>query len=155
MSGGGLPYEQWGHWRLLTFSGDIRRKERMQDLTFPNTLRAFISNNASSKLVTQGQLEILLIHSSPRTEVNLLDCLRHSIPLVKSSGGITGRLLAIQTLRTGGSAGPYKGYGVDEGEKCLVLCRPDQHVAWTGRFGQLDALNPFSVNFFTLLGTGM
>ena len=41
----------------------------------------------------------------------------------------------------------YEGYGIQGGCGCLVLCRPDQHVAWIGGTGKVAALVSFFEGF--------
>lgn len=41
---------------------------------------------------------------------------------------------------------PYRDYGIDETAGCIVLCRPDQHIAWIGNMDEWATLD----NFFSL-----
>lgn len=46
-----------------------------------------------------------------------------------------------------GDSNAYEGYGVDKVRGCVVVVRPDQHVAWIGGSGDVDRLEEYFANF--------
>jgi phenol 2-monooxygenase len=72
-------------------------------------------------------LEGLLIHSSPRSSVDLLD-----LPDGFHRFDDFAKVFADDPLYYGNTGEAYEQYGIDKRRGCLVVCRPDQHVGWIG-----------------------
>lgn len=130
-----------GAWRLLVFSGDLRKpdaftrlstfaKDFSENLHFPQTGRA------------KPFIEVILVHSSPRDAVSLLDLPDIFHPFDETLGYDYWRAYADDSHRGEGRGQACRGYGI-AGTGCLVLCRPDTHVAWIGGFSDLPGLNDF------------
>lgn len=103
-----------GYWRVLVFPGDVHHNR--------NRLDAFAEHFSAFLQATTTPIEALLIHSSPRTSVSLLDLPEIFHPFDDKLGWDYSRVFADRDA--------YAGYGIDEG--CIVVCRPDQHVGWVG-----------------------
>lgn len=76
-------------------------------------------------------IEVLLIHSSSRTDVSILNLPDIFHPFDETLGWDYSRVFADKDA--------YEGYGVKSG--CVVVCRPDQHVGWIGV--DVDGLNEY------------
>ncbi|KAJ6157157.1 hypothetical protein N7497_006042 [Penicillium chrysogenum] len=88
-------------------------------------------------------LELLLIQSSPRSAVNLLDLPELFHPFDHLTGWDYWKAFADDRDQA------YKGYGIDKnGPGCLVLCRPDQHVAWIGSMENTSELDSYFSSIF-------
>lgn len=105
-----------GYWRILVFSGDLQMD------TNRCRLDSFAESFKSRLEAMRIPIEVLLIHSSPRTHVSLLDLPDIFHPFDEILGWDYSRVFS--------DVGAYKGYGVEDG--CVVVCRPDQHVGWVG-----------------------
>lgn len=103
-----------GYWRVLVFPGDVHHNR--------NRLDAFAEHFSAFLQATTTPIEALLIHSSPRTSVSLLDLPEIFHPFDDKLGWNYSRVFANRDA--------YSRYGIDEG--CIVICRPDQHVGWVG-----------------------
>ena len=103
-----------GYWRVLVFPGDVRHDRNRLD-AFAEHLSAFLQAMTTP-------MEPLLIHSSPRTSVSLLDLPEIFHPFDDKLGWDYWRVFSDRDA--------YAGYGINEW--CIVVCRPDQHVGWVG-----------------------
>lgn len=138
-----------GAWRLLVFSGDLRKLERMRALA---RFSESFSKNPHLTYRQQKQSEecrpimkLLLIQSSPRSALSLLDLPELFHPFDDTMGWDYWKVFNDDLNQA------YLGYGIDEGGPgCLVLCRPDQHVAWIGSLENTSSLSSY---FSTFLGS--
>ncbi|KAL4974682.1 FAD binding domain-containing protein [Aspergillus desertorum] len=130
-----------GAWRLLVFPGDLRHKYNFERLeSFAEAFQNHAHCGSSLKVPSPGihqMIELILVHKSPRTAVNLLDLPELFHPFDEKLGWDYGKVLVDE----GGSA--YAEYGIDEQTGCAVLCRPDQHVAWVGALDEVSSLDAF------------
>jgi phenol 2-monooxygenase len=105
-----------GYWRVLVFSGDLREDKNRRRLdSFAETFKPRLET-------MRIPIEILLIHSSSRIDVSILDLPDIFHPFDEALGWDYSRVFADMDA--------YEGYGVEDG--CVVVCRPDQHVGWIG-----------------------
>ncbi|CAG8185028.1 unnamed protein product [Penicillium nalgiovense] len=140
-----------GSWRLLVFPGDLRQPERVEALVrFADTFsRASHLMNLQRIRTPKSRgpiLELLLIQSNPRSTVNLLDLPEVFHPFDDETGWDYWRVFADDKDQA------YIGYGIDKGGPgCLVLCRPDQHVAWIGSMEDTSGCDSYFSSTFRLL----
>ncbi|KAJ5111668.1 hypothetical protein NUU61_001298 [Penicillium alfredii] len=119
-----------GAWRLLVFPGDL-----------PIVLISVTYSRFSLSGGAAPTIEFLLIQSCPRSAVNLLDLPELFHPYDDFMGWDYWRVFADDRDQA------YTGYGIDkQGPGCLVLCRPDQHVAWVGGMEDVAGLD----NYFSI-----
>lgn len=144
-----------GLWRLLVFSGDLRRPEKKNALfSFADTFSKYshLVNLQSTQVLRRPHptIEPLLIQSNPRSAVNLLDLPEIFHPFDAALGWDYWKIFADDRACDEGSGQAYKGYGIDEGGLgCLVLCRPDQHVAWMGCMQDVGGLYEYFSGFLS------
>lgn len=123
-----------GHWNLLVFSGAVTGKETMTRL---NTLSDKIT---SSKILgnknqsSNGlQLRTILIHSSQREGIEYHDFPTAFRPYDDEKGydywTIFTSCLKIKKGNPEDDGDAYQRLKIDSSRGCLMLCRPDQHVA--------------------------
>lgn len=132
-----------GAWRLLVFPGDLSQPENMKALVhFAETFHkrshlAHLQQMPSQKWRCPS-IESLLIHSSPRSTVNMLDLPELFHPFDDIMGWDYWKVFADDKNEA------YEGYGIDGGGAgCLALCRPDQHVAWIGSMEDTAGLDSY------------
>ena len=124
-----------GAWRLLVFPGDLRQLERMHGLarfeeTFSNRSHLAHLQQMQSQGWCCPAIELLLVQSSPRSAVNLRDLPELFHPYDDSVGWDYWKVFTDDRDQA------YTSYGIDKrGSGCLILCRPDQHVAWIVKHG--------------------
>lgn len=137
-----------GSWRILVFPGDLRQPARMKALAdFADyfSKHSHLSNlqRIQSPEWSRPNVELLLIQSCPRGEVNLLDLPELFHPFDDIMGWDYWKAFADDRDQA------YNGYGIDKGGPgCLVLCRPDQHVAWVGSMEDTAGLDQYFSRLF-------
>lgn len=140
-----------GAWRLLVFSGDLRKLERLTALSrFAESYSKW--PHLAHRQQKQPQkcrpiMELLLIQSSPRSALNLLELPELFHPFDDTMGWDYWKTFTDDQNQA------YTGYGIDDGGPgCLVLCRPDQHVAWIGSLEDTAGLNSYFARLTGSLG---
>lgn len=136
-----------GSWRLMVFPGNLQCPETMKRLE--DFAKAFdslfhLSPVSRNPLPAIGTI---LVHSSPRVSVNLGDLPEVFRPLDEFLGYDYWRVFADDCGVGLEPSLTYKGFGIHESRGCLVLCRPDQHVAWVGGLEELNDLDDFFARF--------
>jgi len=103
-----------------------------------------------------GAIELLTVHSSPRASLergifDLPALLRQRQPGKGEDAGKLGwdynRIFADEASYHSGDGKAYEGYGVDKERGCLVVCRPDQYVSYTGELEDVDEVGRFFGGF--------
>ncbi|RAL10928.1 FAD binding domain protein [Aspergillus homomorphus CBS 101889] len=140
-----------GSWRLLVFAGDLRQADsrfRLDSFAQSFSKRPFLLRMHRERYGSRDGwlLETILIHASPRTAVELLDLPEIFHPFDDTWGWDYTRVFADNGSGQG-RGGAYEGYGVDTETGCVVLCRPDQHVAWIGDMDQTADLDSYFSSF--------
>jgi phenol 2-monooxygenase len=128
-----------GSWKLLVFPADLDEPGKMDALV--NLAHYLTDNSHLARLRKEKDrksdgpaINVLLIHSRPRRTDKILD---------EVMGWDDWKIFADEN----GQA--YLDYGIDGNSGgCLILCRPDQHVAWVGGFENMTDLDNF-FSFFS------
>lgn len=132
-----------GTWKLLVFPADLSQPEKMNSLAkfadcFNNNSHLAHLRQKSDTKSRGPMIDVLLVQSSPRNTNKLLDIPLIFHPFDELMGWDYWKIF------TDGDGQAYPGYGIDgNGEGCLVLCRPDQHVAWIGGSDDITGLDNF------------
>lgn len=137
-----------GVWRLLVFAGDLRQEEQMEklnDLANSRLARSFLQNLGSS-------IESFLIHASPRDLVDFFDIPEMFRPFDETFGWDYGRIFSdTEEPPTINGVNHISGRESKKGAtEFVLLCRPDQHVAWIGGFDKLNELERMFSTIFNL-----
>ncbi len=125
-----------GRFRIILFAGNIASKYQFQRIqTFGEALAApdlFIHRFTPLGKPIDSVIELLMIHSAPRKEIELLDL--HDIfhPFDEREGYDYGKVFVDDESYHEGYGEAYMGYGVDRENGCVVVVRPDQYVGWVG-----------------------
>jgi phenol 2-monooxygenase len=140
-----------GQWRMLLFPGDLSNPSRFQQFhnlgirfEAPNS---FIHTCTPMSASIDSIIEILTIHTSDRDEVDALDLPDIFHPWSESKGYHYWRIFA-RDNDTGDDV--YKAFGIDEEDGCLVVVRPDQHVAFIGDLWDLESVGMYFENVLAL-----
>jgi phenol 2-monooxygenase len=137
-----------GWWRILVFPGDLRQPARMKGLAdfadyFSKHSHLTHLQRIQSSEWSCPKVELLLIQSCPRGAINLLDLPELFHPFDDIMGWDYWKTFADDRDLA------YNGYGINKGGSgCLVLCRPDQHVAWIGSMEDTAGLDQYFSNLF-------
>ncbi|GKZ36861.1 hypothetical protein AbraIFM66950_008094 [Aspergillus brasiliensis] len=141
-----------GAWRLLVFPGDLREPRNQSRLArfasqFNEQPHLPCLHKAGESNRCCPLLETIVVHSSPRTSVNLLDLPEIFHPFDATWGWDYSRVFADDGSYSDACGQAYERYGIREETGCLVLCRPDQHVAWLGGLEEVEVLDRFLGHF--------
>lgn len=135
-----------GRFRIVLFAGDIlspTQKARVD--TFCESLNkptSFLRRATPPDATIDSIVEVLTIHSSPRTDTELLRDFPEILhPYDEHTGWDYGKVFVDADSYHEGFGDAYKNYGVDKVKGCVVAVRPDQYVGWIGDledFGELE-----------------
>lgn len=158
-----------GHWRILVFAGDLRNEEQFkrfetlgQALSSPKScLHRYAyrpNNNLDYRIcsppnpgeqhkvepASNSLVEVFTIHSSPRTEINLLDLPEVFYgPYDEQLGWDYWKVFVDDEGVHEGKEDAYGKLGIDRLRGCLVVCRPDQHVSYVGELEEIGEVEKF------------
>ncbi|PYH95246.1 2-polyprenyl-6-methoxyphenol hydroxylase [Aspergillus ellipticus CBS 707.79] len=135
-----------GQWHLIIFGGDItdttqrvRLGQLTESLSHPQSLINSINQSDESPV---GSVAAYLVHTAPRERVEFMDLPSPLRPFDKEIGYDYSRVFADNASSGDGCGDAYRGYGISP-EGCMVLVRPDQHVAFIGALEDTEALYAF------------
>lgn len=139
-----------GQWYLIVFGGDISKTTQLQRV---NELgEALLQDPCIRKLDHRrgegqvGTLRVYLVHSTPRVEVDAMVLPDIFMPFDEEEGYDYSKIFADNEYYHGGGGKAYDNYGITS-EGCMVLVRPDQHVAFLGDLEDVDRLSRFITGF--------
>lgn len=137
-----------GRFRVVLFAGNIleagqkRRVDRF--CAAMDSEDSFIRRGKAPDALLDSVIEVLTIHSSKRTDTELLrdfpDILH---PFNKHTGWDYGKVFVDDDSYHEGYGDAYKNFGVDKERGCVVAVRPDQYVAWVGDVDDFDGLQQY------------
>jgi phenol 2-monooxygenase (NADPH) len=128
-----------GSWRLLVFPGDLRHEASMQRLkTVGEKLDR--SSPCSSPFLTTSCVQPILIHASPRREVELFDLPKafYCSSRAENGGFDYYRIFADDESYHQGHGHAYENYGIAKNRGLVVLVRPDQYISWMGGLEDIE-----------------
>ncbi len=136
-----------GRFRVIVFAGNLKNKtqwERLQgfgdSLVEPDSV---IHRFTPSAKPIDSVIEILVIHSAPRLEVELLDLHEIFHPFDEKRGWDYEKVFVDDVSYHEGHGEAYKNYGVDKENGCVVIARPDQYVGWIGELQDMKSIERY------------
>ncbi|GIK00056.1 hypothetical protein Aspvir_004071 [Aspergillus viridinutans] len=145
-----------GQWNLIIFGGDISKIEQM---TRVNRLAEALShpasyfqqlNKASRARDGVGSVEVYLVHSANRNRIDLFRLPEIFRPCLEDGGIDYSRVMADnESYHHPGGGELYTSFGIDP-EGCMVLLRPDQHVAFLSTIDDVHGMEGFLRSFTCL-----
>lgn len=119
-----------GKWRILVLPGDIDDPARFEALRqlapwLEHITKTFNPTQKSSSAV----VEVITIHAGQRTDFDLLDLPPVYHPWDDQLGWDYWKVFADNAADYEVVGPVYDQYGVDRGEGCMIVLRPDQHVS--------------------------
>ncbi|RDW79590.1 hypothetical protein BP6252_04228 [Coleophoma cylindrospora] len=125
-----------GKWRLVVFAGDVSNQQQMarvqglgKALACPSS---FIPRFTPRGQPIDAVIEILTIHSAPRTATELHDFPEIFHPYSAREGWDYWKVFVDDVSYHEGHGRAYENYGVDAKTGAVVIVRPDGYVAWNG-----------------------
>ena len=139
-----------GRWRVVVFAGDLRDPEQWARLTKLGEALAqpftFLSR-CNARAGPNSVIEVLTIHSAPRTAIELLDLPDVFHPFSEREGWDYWKVFVDDLSYHEGHGHAYQNYGVDPTKGCLVVIRPDQYVSWIGELEDVGEMERFFGGF--------
>ncbi|KAI9038226.1 2-polyprenyl-6-methoxyphenol hydroxylase [Aspergillus affinis] len=140
-----------GQWNLVVFGGSIAdegQRDRVEgfaaSLSRPDSFFTKINQNIHHSLV--GSIAAHLVHSSCHEKVELMELPEIFRPFHPEGGYEYDHVFADDAGYGEGCGHAYESYGIAS-QGCLVLIRPDQHVAFVGDLEDTAALEAFFARF--------
>ena len=136
-----------GRFRVVVFAGNIKDEKQWVRLqVFGNSLaepNSVIRRFTPSVKPIDSVIEILMLHSAPRQEVELLDLHEIFHPFDEKRGWDYEKVFVDDMSYHEGHGEAYKNYGVDRESGCVVIARPDQYVGWIGELEDIDDVDRY------------
>lgn len=153
-----------GLFHVVLFAGDVSQPAQMERVhTFAREVIARPRTSALGHLSCtshpgdEGEpsnckndvAQILTIHSAPRQQVEFHDFPPLLRPFDEELGYDYNRIFVDEESYYEGHGHAYEGYGVDRTKGCVIVVRPDQHVAWIGELEDVQGLEAYFAAFYT------
>ena len=136
-----------GRFRIILFAGNIASPPQFQRIQlFGEALanpNSFIHRFTPPGKKLDSAIEVLMIHSAPRKEIELLDLHDFYHPFDEREGWDYGKVFVDDESYNEGFGEAYRGYGVDKERGCVVIVRPDQYVGWIGEVEDVGDLGEY------------
>ena len=136
-----------GRFRIVVFAGNLKDGKQWERLKGFGELLAkpdsVIRRFTPFAKPIDSVIEILVIHSSPRQEVELLDLHEMFHPFDERQGWDYEKVFVDDISYHEGHGEAYKNYGVDKENGCVVIARPDQHVGWIGELEDIGDIDQY------------
>ena len=136
-----------GRFRIVILAGNIKDGKQWKRLQgFGESLAkpdSVIRRFTPSTKPMDSVIEILVIHSAPRREVELLDLHEMFHPFDEKRGWEYEKVFVDDVSYHEGHGQAYKNYGVDNESGCVAVVRPDQHVGWIGELEDIRDIDRY------------
>lgn len=137
-----------GRFRVVVFAGAVLIPEQKTRLdafcTALDNPGGFLRRFTPQGAKIDSVIEVLTIHSSARTETELLRDFPEILhPKDEHVGWDYNKVFVDAESYHEGFGDAYKHYGVDPAKGCVVAVRPDQYVGWVGDLEDFDELERY------------
>lgn len=140
-----------GRWRMIVFPGrltDIQNMQRYKSLG--KSLGApdsFLRRFTPPGKPIDSVIEVLTVHSGPRTSIELLDLPEPFHPHHGDMGWDYWKVYSDEESYHEGHGQAYANYGIDPSRGASVIIRPDQYVSWVGEVDDYGQMAHFFAGF--------
>ncbi|KAI4121164.1 MAG: hypothetical protein LQ338_006527 [Usnochroma carphineum] len=153
-----------GFFHIVLFAGDVSQPaqmERVHNFARGMTARSrtlplrhqhctsHLGDDGKSSECGNGFAQMLTIHSATRQQVEFHDFPSLLRPFDEELGYDYNRIFVDEESYYEGHGHAYEGYGVDKAKGCVIVVRPDQHVAWIGELEDVQGLEDYFAVFTT------
>ena len=140
-----------GRWRIIVFPGQLsmsQNMQRMQKLGVKlGSRNSFIRQYTPPGQPVDGVIEVLTVHSGPRTGLELFDLPEAFHPFDEQTGWDYWKVFVDDQSYHEGHGQAYLNYGIDPSHGAAVIVRPDQYVSWVGDVDDYDDMARFFSGF--------
>ncbi|TID13124.1 hypothetical protein E6O75_ATG10073 [Venturia nashicola] len=137
-----------GRFRIILFAGNVlspHQQTRIQNFcTALSKETSFLHRVTPKHLPIDSVIEILTLHSSPRTSVEFFDHFPELLhPFSEERGWDYSKIFVDDASYHEGHGKAYEGYGIDKEEGKVVIVRPDGYVAFIGGVEDVEGLEGY------------
>ena len=147
-----------GCWRVAIFTGNILTESQRKKIWALGEKLAdqdsFIRKYTPAGKPIGSVIEVLAVHSAPRTEVDIFSFPPIFRPFSETSGFDYSKLFVDDESYHEGHGHAYEEYGIDPQEGCAVILRPDQYVGWIGAVDDYEMMGRYFAGFMKERGDG-
>ncbi|CAD6565738.1 MAG: hypothetical protein ASARMPREDX12_006748 [Alectoria sarmentosa] len=140
-----------GRFRVLVFAGDITlasQAARLQELAAGlSSAHSFVHAYRSASAGIDSRIEIITIHASARSEVELQELPAILHPWNENLGWDYWKVYADDRDIHGNHGKAYQECGIDKNQGSLVVIRPDGYVGTIAELTDLDMVNRYFAGF--------
>lgn len=137
-----------GRFRIVLFAGDITtQSQRARVERFCALLEELLRHYTPDSLAINKIVQTLTIHCAPRGSVDIFDFPEILRPFDIDTGWDYNQIFVDAESYHEGHGKAYEFYGVDPGEGCVVILRPDQHVAYIGALEDVGEITKYFSSF--------
>lgn len=140
-----------GRWRVIVFPGTLtdpsimKRFEKLGELLGGSN--SFIHSFTPPGKSIDSVIEVLTVHSGPRTSIELLDLPDIFHPFHNSTGWDYWKVYSDEQSYHEGHGQAYANYGIDPRRGAAIIVRPDQYVSWVGEADDYEQMSQFFASF--------
>lgn len=142
-----------GQWNLIIFGADIMDPRQMQQLSYlqealghPNSVVQKLNDQASATKCGFASIGIYLIHCANRLGIELHDLPEIFRPWTEDYGVDYNKAwVDEEAYHHAGGGQLYKSFGIGS-EGCMMLLRPDQHLAFLSDMDDVQGLERFLIS---------
>jgi phenol 2-monooxygenase len=147
-----------GCWRVAIFTGNILTESQKKKIwTLGDKLAAqdsFIRKYTPPGTSISSVIEVLAVHSAPRTQVDIFSFPPIFRPFSETSGFDYSKLFVDDESYHEGHGHAYEEYSIDPREGCAIILRPDQYVGWIGAVDDYEMMARYFAGFMKERGNG-
>ena len=122
-----------GRFRVIIFAGDVTKSEQKKRLeNFVDGLEAPLKRVTPADAPVHSVIDVLTVHAAPRASVDIFTFPELLRPFDDQTGWDYDSILVDDASFHEGHGEIYKNLGIDRQRGCVVITRPDQHVAYIG-----------------------
>ena len=140
-----------GRFRVLVFTGDLTQEAQIARIhTLAEDLaskKSFVNLYKPASAEIDSRIEIITIHASPRTKVELLELPEVLHPWNKQLGWDYWKVYADDKDIQGEHGEAYQKCAIDKSRGNLVVVRPDGYVGMVAELSDLDSVNIYFSGF--------
>lgn len=136
-----------GRFRIIVFAGDVTfPDQKFRVVRFCQALeapQAAIKRVTPSDAPVDSVIQILTVHHAPRTSVDIFTFPELLRPFDGQKGWDYDSIFVDDESYHEGHGDAYKNYGIDPKQGCVIVTRPDQHVAYIGSLDDGEEVNKY------------
>ncbi|KAH7143556.1 FAD binding domain-containing protein [Dactylonectria macrodidyma] len=140
-----------GTWRVILFPGDISKqtqKKRLDSLCEAMASpSSFLNRFRPAGSRYDSVIEVLTVHAAKRADVDIFNFAEVLRPYDEVDGWDYNKIFVDDESYHEGHGQLYENFGIDRGEGCVVILRPDQYISYLGKIDNYKSIDGFFSGF--------